>query len=92
MTESTTDAGAIAATIARFETFRLPQALKLKAGVERGERLEEFEVHFLSDLLADAEGLRPLVTQHPELAGLYTRVVDLYNSIMKQALENAAAH
>lgn len=88
MADSSQDAGVIQVLIDRLNTQRLPRALELKAKVEAGERLDEYDLHFLKGVFNDARTIEPLVQRHPEYQDLVARVVHLYKEIMDRALEN----
>jgi uncharacterized protein (UPF0305 family) len=85
------DTGLAMALIERFEHWILPRALDIKAKVDRGEKLADFDIEFLDELLKDAEEVKRHVDRAPEYQGLYTRVVSLYEEITKKGLENELA-
>ena len=85
------DKGIAAALIERFEKWILPHALEIKAKVDRGEKLDDFDIDFLENELKDAETIKPHVDRAPEYQTLYTRVISLYGEITKKALENEQA-
>jgi len=85
------DTGLAMALIERFEHWILPRALDIKAKVDRGEPLADFDIDFMEQLLRDAEEVKPLVDRAPEYQTLYTRAVGLYGEITKKGLENEQA-
>lgn len=82
--------GTIEAVLERLVRFRLPRALGLKAAVDRGQVLGEFDLEFLQIVFADLRNLHPLVDHHAELEPLVTKLIGLYSEITQKALENEA--
>jgi len=88
MTEDSKDEGVITVLLQRLEQQRLPRLLDFKEKVENGEQLNDFDIEYLSEVLADAEKVGPLVERHPEYADMVTKMVSLYKEITEKALEN----
>jgi phosphotransferase system IIA component len=88
MTDTSHDPGVIHTLVERLNTQRLPRALDLKKKVDAGEKLSEFDLHFLEEVFHDADKIRPLVNRHPEYQQLVARIVKLYKEILDKATEN----
>jgi len=88
MQDSSKDAGTIQVLLNRLNNERLPTALKLKSKVDRGERLTDHDMQFLSQVFKDAGDARSLADRHPDLQGLVARLISLYSEITRKALEN----
>jgi hypothetical protein len=91
MTDTTNDAGVIQVLLDRFANQRLPRALALKAKVDGGERLEQFEVDYLADVLGDVRAIKGLVDRHPEYEPMVVKGMQLYAEITEKALANEKA-
>jgi len=88
MTDTTNDAGVIQVLLDRFSNQRLPRALELKTKVDGGQRLEQFEVDYLADVLHDIHAIKGLVDRHPEYESLVIKGMQLYTEITARALAN----
>jgi len=82
------DAGTIQAMLQQLNDVRLPSALELKKKVDRGEKLDNYDMEFLEGVLEDASDAQQLMSRHPELQALVSKLVSLYSAITTKALEN----
>ena len=82
------DAGVIATLMERHEKYRLPRLLDIKSNVDSGAKLNDAEIAFLEEVVADIDKIGPLIERHPEYQSLFSRVTDLYKEITARALEN----
>jgi hypothetical protein len=89
MSESSHDVGLAQVLLERLNTQVLPRALELKAKVDRGEPLDQYDTDFLEGELAEATHILPLINQHPEYQHLFGGVMNLCKEIMDKAMENA---
>jgi hypothetical protein len=88
MTTDQRQEGIIFVVLERFEKFRLPRALDIKAKVDNGELLDDTDIGFLNQVMEDAEEIKSFVDKRPDLQQLYTRAINLYQEITEKALEN----
>ncbi len=78
----------IVALLERLRTQRLPRLLDIKAKVERGARLDSFDIELLTEVFADARDKQSKWAQHPELDDIIARMTHLYHEITERALSN----
>ncbi len=88
MADSSKDLGLITVLLERFEKQRLPRALSIKEKVDRGEKLDDFDIGFLEEVAAAANEIKPLVDRNPEYQKLAAQVMQLYTEIMEKATQN----
>lgn len=82
------DKGVAQVLLVRLETERLPYALKLKAKVDRGERLTEYDTSFLKRVMQESGEARKLAAKLPEYQEVVNRMAQLYEEITRKGLEN----
>src|SRR5262245_36612538 len=88
MRDASRDAGTVQVLLHRLNNERLPYALKLKERVDRGERLNDFDMQFLGRVFEDAGAAQNLAARHPEFQPLVAQLTSLYGEITRKALEN----
>jgi hypothetical protein len=88
MSEPTDDTGVLMARMERLKEYRIPNVLTIKAKVDKGERLNDYDTEFLGRIIVDLEKAEPMLARHPEYQTLYDRLAHLYKEITEEALEN----
>ncbi|HDY83864.1 MAG: hypothetical protein DRQ65_03510 [Gammaproteobacteria bacterium] len=88
MSESTDDTGVLMARMERLKEYRIPNVLAIKAKVDKGERINDYDTEFLGRIIVDLEKVEPMLAQHPQYQTLYDRLAHLYMEITEKALEN----
>lgn len=83
--------GLIVTTLDRLRTQRLPRALDIKAKVDAGGTLDQFDIAFLDEIFNDASFARATVETHPEFQDIVARITHLYHDITEKALANEQA-
>ena len=86
-----TDDATLQVLLERLVKFRLPRTLDIKQRVDAGERLSDSEIGFLSQALEDAQAAVKFVARHPEVHALGAQIAQLYDEIVRKALENERA-
>ena len=85
------DEGVLTVIVERMQEQRFPRALELKAKVDAGETLDDFDIDFLERVFEDCTRLKPLLDRHPDYQELAARMMNLYHAITTQALANEQA-
>ncbi|MEW6998959.1 hypothetical protein AADZ86_14840 [Colwelliaceae bacterium BS250] len=88
MDQEQKDQGVIAVLLKRFEHQRYPQAELLKTKVDNGGVLDDHDLSFLEQTLADAHQVMAILSRHPEYAPLAKGVLLMYEEIMSKSQEN----
>ena len=88
MSQDSQDQGVIQVLLERFTKRGLPRALQMKEMVDKGGKLEPFEVNYLTEMLEDAQHLKSLIDRHPEYEELVLKAFALYTEIVKKATDN----
>ena len=91
MSEVPKEIGVIAVLAKRMVEERLPKALALKERVDRGDVLNELDIAFLEQVIADSGRIRPMMKDNPRVLEVAGRMVSLYKEITDKALENEKA-
>ena len=91
MSNISKDAGTIAVLAKRMVEERLPRAIAMKERVDRGELLNDLDMKFLEQVVADASAIGPLMQKEPRVREVAGRMVQLYKEITEKALENEKA-
>jgi len=83
--------GIAMALLAKLNEETLPKGFEIKARVDRGEKLDHWDIQFLETLFKRAEEIKPMIDKHPEYQEVYAQTVHLYKQITDQALLNEKA-
>ena len=88
MSDVSKDTGVIAVLAKRMVEERLPKALAMKERIDKGGVLNDLDLAFLEQIVADAGQLRPLMERDPRVKELAGQMLQLYRQITEKALEN----
>ena len=88
MAQVSKDMGVLAVLAKRLVEERLPKALALKERVDRGEVLNDLDLDFLERVVSDANTIRPMMKDNPQVLEVAGRMLVLYKEISDKALEN----
>lgn len=88
MSHTQDELGTITALLERMAKERLPEAMAIKARVDKGECLTEFDIEFLQRVFSDADKNKDIIGKFPEYKDVIVKAIDLYHDIMAKAVEN----
>jgi hypothetical protein len=88
MSDASEDLKILTVLATRLVEQRLPRLMLLKAQVDRGEVLGDYDIRFMKEALGDAQGNAALIERHPEVQELAGRIVHLFKEIMDKAVVN----
>ena len=88
MSEVSKDAGVIAVLAKRLVEERLPKALAMKERIDKGGVLNDLDLAFLEQIVAESGQIRPMMQKDPRVLEVAGRMVQLYKEITEKALEN----
>jgi hypothetical protein len=88
VTQDERDLGVGIAILNRFVTQTQPRLLELEEKVNSGERLDDWDIEFLQEVLHRTHEAQPFVSDDPVSLGLYAKAVGLYKEITEKGLAN----
>ena len=91
MAELSNDQGILSVLAKRLVDERLPKAIALKEKVDQGNVLEDRDIAFLEQVLADSRSIPLSVRDDPQFQDIGVRMLNLYSEITSKALENEKA-
>lgn len=92
LSKKESDRGTITAVLLRAAHRRVPRLQLIKASVDGGARLTDWQIAFLNKVSHDAQEMTPFLADHPELHDTVVKAVALYHDITAQALRNEKAN
>lgn len=91
MADVSNQTGVIAVLAKRMVEERLPKALALKDRIDQGDVLNDMDLNFLEQVVADANTAKPLMRDNPRALEIAGRMLELYKEITEKALANEQA-
>lgn len=88
MADPTHDAGTVQALLDRLVKVLLPQTLEIQERIDAGQRLSDVDLGFLKRMLEEVQQGQGVIARHPELHALESRLVALYEEVVRKAVEN----
>lgn len=92
MDQKEEDAGSLTLLLERFTEYRLPRAERMLDRVNAGEKLTDYDLHWLKQIHEEGKKNRDLLRRNPAYREVVARMVDLYAQITTKALENEQAN
>ena len=88
MTMSKKDAGIALVMLQRLNEQHLPFALELKARMEKGELLTDYDLEYLKRFAEEARFIPALLIRQPQFEPLANQVFSLFAQISAKGFEN----
>ncbi len=76
------------AVLEQFVEHTLPIVMEIKEHVDAGKALTEGELEIMDRLIHRAHNFGPIAYEFPELQSLIAKIIDLYEEITEEALDN----
>ena len=81
------DIGTLTVVIDRFRKWRYPEALRLEARLDAGERPTKSEVDFIRMCLGEIQEVKPIVARNADYQHLLPEVIQLFDSLAERVLK-----
>lgn len=82
------DRATLTAVLERFEHWRYPAALEMKARLDKGETLTERDHQFLERVFEAGRELLPIIERNPSYHKLAGQAIQFFNELTKLAEQN----
>ena len=82
------DLGVITAVFEHLDKEAIPRALAVKSEIDAGAILNELDLLFFEECLAEVANLLHVIDRHPEYQFVTGKMVELCHDITQKALEN----
>jgi len=80
--------GIVESVLVDFNLHRLPRLLSLQRHASRGDVINEYDMHFLTETMEKSRGSPKFAELHPEFRTIVAEIANLYEDITRKALEN----
>lgn len=88
MTHPLENEGVLTVVLERFQKIHLPRIMNIKDSVDKGGKLNQSEIMFLSEVFKDTQEYAHFVSHHQDFQNLFSHVTSLYDEIATKALNN----
>ena len=88
MVKSHTDEGVIEALLERITTVIIPKVMAIKAKIDRGEKLSDYDIQVLLQIYERNLRNREIFHRYPEYDKLETELMALYAKVIQSGLNN----
>lgn len=80
--------GVVTALLERYTKQRLPKLLEMKERLDRGEKLDDYDMELLEAIERDRDQTLAIAKRHKALHEITMKAINLYHEITSKALEN----